>query len=242
MASNVQDLIQTFSVLSSDSEPVEMIGLRAEIKLWFERPFNEYPDRFLDVYDMLLARLCDQLKWYQNYTMNRFSPITAKVFDAPRAWLQLGQADSARMLCMKGPGPMKAAADFAIDFKYHPQGTLHSDSNTPYLRVVTPAEALRLNPAGFLQIIKQICEHLPFLCGHVGYAIETSPYFENLAYRKAYPLAMRHPGVNIAGDQATWALRDEPGVETVNWLTLVGERPLATLGGAQAVRAALAGT
>ena len=35
-------------------------------------------------------------------------------------------------------------------------------------------------------------------------------------------------------------LRDEKGVETVNWLTLVGKIPLGKLGGAATLRAALA--
>jgi hypothetical protein len=53
---------------------------------------------------------------------------------------------------------------------------------------------------------------------------------------------MRHPGINIASDHATWPLRDEKGVETVNWLTLLGEIPLQKLGGVAQLRRKLAAT
>lgn len=241
MAQPIDDAqVAMFSVPSAQSSPVEMVGLRAEIKLWFDRPFQENPERFLQVYELLLAPIREQLRWYQNFTMSRFAAATPAVLQAPHAWFGPDGGDVPRMLHLIGPGDKMAVGQYALQFESLPDSDLNSDSNTPFLRVVTPARALASNPEGFLSITRQICDHLPFLCGYVGYVLDTSSYFESQAFRAAYPLAMRHPGVHIAGDQATWALRDEKGVETVNWLTLVGQEPLQHLGGAAAVRRALA--
>lgn len=226
-----REIAKKFSLFSSGDEIAEIVGLRAEIKLWFDRPFNEYPEEFLRAFELLLAPIKEKLTWYQNYTMNRFSPVTARVWSSPRTWLRSGRQDVARMLYLKGPDAIKAAGQYVLHFKYHPDEALYSDTNTPFLRQATPWENIKQNPAGYLETVMQLCDLLPYLCGHVGYCLEISPYYENQAYREAFPLAMRHPGLNIASDNATWPLRDEKGLETVNWLTLIGQIPLAKLGG-----------
>jgi hypothetical protein len=225
-----------FTVVSDDDELVEIVGLRAEIKVWCERSFDELPDEFLEAFDLLTATIKDRLRWYKNYTMDRMSPVTARTFSAPRTWLQRGQKPVARSLYLKGPDEMEAAGQYVVQFKYHPAAAEHSDSNTPYIRQATPWQALQANPQAYLELAKRLCDLLPVLCGHVGYSLETSPYYEIPAFQRAYALAMRHPGVNIASHHATWPLRDEHGVEAVNWLTLVGPAPLARLGGAPALR------
>lgn len=225
-----------FSVFSSGDELVEIVALRAEIKLWLDRPLNEYAEIFLEVFEWLLSPIREKLTWYQNYTMNRFSPTRPQVLSSPRTWLQRGRQDVARMLYLKGPDELKAPGQYVLHFKYHPDDALYSESNTPFLRVATPSQSIEKNPADYLKTTKHLCDLLPYLSGHVGYCLEISPYYESQAYGAAYPLAMRHPGTNIASDHATWPLRDEKGVETVNWLTLIGELPLAKLGGVEGLR------
>jgi hypothetical protein len=227
-----------FSILSSGEEIVEIVGLRSEIKVWCERPFNEYPSEFVKAFDLLGEPIKPHLKWYQSYTMKRFEAVDAKALAAPRTWLRTGRQDVARMLYAKGPDDKKAAGQYVLQFKYHPDGALYADSNTPFLRQATPAEQLARDPSRYLETAQRLCDLLPYLCGHVGYCLETSPYYENQAYPRAYALAMRYQGLNIASDNATWPLRDV-GIETVNWLTLVGEQPLDKLGGVAKLRRAL---
>lgn len=231
-----------FSIMSASSPSVEMVGLRREIKLWCDRPFNEYADAFLEAFELLAQPIREQLTWYQNYTMDRFSPVTQRVWSSPRTWLTRGKQDAARSLHLKGPDELQAAGQYVLQYKYHPDEARNSDSNTPFIRRTTPVEYLASDSEGFLATTRQLCDLLPFLCGHVGYCLEISPYFEPAGQRAAYPLAMRHPGLYIASDHATWPLRDEKGVETVNWLTLVGAIPLGKLGGVKEVRASLAET
>jgi hypothetical protein len=233
---------ERFRVMSNSEPSVEMAGLRGEIRVWCDRPFNEYADTFLEVFELLARPIRDQLTWYQNYTMDRFSVVTQRTWSSPRTWLTRGKQEVARSLHLKGPDELQAAGRYVLHYKYHPDEALYSDSNTPFIRRATPAEHLASDPEGFLETARQLCDLLPFLCGHVGYCLEISPYFEPSGQRAAYPLAMRHPGINIASHHATWPLRDEKGVETVNWLTLVGEIPLGKLGGIKTVRAALSGT
>jgi hypothetical protein len=236
-----QQSADQFTLVSKDEELVEIVGLRAEIKVWSERPFDECPEPFLKAFELLTTPIKDKLRWYQNYTMNRMSPVTAKTLSAPRAWLTSGKKDVARSLYMKGPDEMKAAGQYVVQFNYNPEDALYSDTNTPFIRQATPWQQLDKDPQAYLETAKQLCTLLPVLCGHVGYSLETSPYYENQASRDAYPLMMRYRGVTIANDHATWPLHDEQGVEAVNWLTLVGARPLAKLGGAAKLRAALKG-
>ena len=228
-----------FTVISDDDELVEIVGLRAEIKVWSERSFDELPDEFLQVFELLTDKVKNRLRWYKNYTMDRMSPVTARTLSAPRTWLQRGQKPIARSLYLKGPDEMEAAGQYVVQFKYHPEEAEHADSNTPYIRQVTPWQDLKADPDSYLDTAKRLCDLLPVLCGHVGYSLETSPYYETQAFTHAYALAMRHQGVNIASHHATWPLRDEKGVEAVNWLTLVGRTPLAKLGGAAKLRGRL---
>jgi hypothetical protein len=234
----VQSVDRRFSVLSTGDEIVEIVGLRAEIKLWCDRPFNEFGSEFLRAYDALVAPIKQHLAWYQNYTMNRFAPVSAKTFSAPQTWLRSGRPDQARMLHLKGPDAMKAAGQYVVHFKYHPDEALYADTNTPFVRQATPHELLDQNPEQYVERTQQLADLLPYLCGHAGYSLETSPYYEMQAHQEAYALAMRHPGTTIATHHATWPLRDEKGVEAVNWLTLVGEAPLKKLGGAAKLRQA----
>lgn len=231
-----------FRVLSEIQKSVEIVGLRGEIMVWCDRPFNEYPDAFLNAWELLLTPIRDKLSWYQNYTMDRFSPVTARTFSAPKTWLTRGRQDVARMLLLKGSTAKMSSGAYTVAFEYHPDEALLSDTNTPFLRRATPSGHLESSPNEFLDTTRQICDLLPFLCGHVGYSMELSPYLESEAERSAYPLAMRHPGVHISTDNATWPLRDEKGAETVNWLTLLGQIPLRKLGGADKLRRDLAET
>jgi hypothetical protein len=225
-----------FTIVSKDDELVEIVGLRAEIKVWCEQSFDTVSENFLKAYELLSDPVKGQFRWYQNYTMNRMSPVTGRTLSAPRTWLERGQKPVARMLYLKGPDEMKAAGQYVLQFKYHPEEAENSDTNTPFIRQATPSEALQANPEAYLSIAKRLCDLLPVLCGHVGYSLETSPYYEMQAFREAYGLAMRHQGVNIASHHATWPLHDEKGVEAVNWLTLVGGTPLEKLGGAAALK------
>jgi hypothetical protein len=227
-----------FSVISSGEEIVEIVGLRSELKVWCDRPFNEYPTEFLKALEIVVAPIRTQLKWYQIYTMNRFEPINARTLSSPSTWLRSGRQDVARMLYAKGPDEKKAAGQYVAQFKYHPDKALYADTNTPFIRQVTPYEQLAQNPSSYLKTAKQVCDLLPYLCGHVGYSLEISPYYENQAYPRAYAMAMRYHGLSIASDNATWPLRDI-GVESVNWLTLVGNLPLEKLGGVAKLKGSL---
>jgi hypothetical protein len=102
--------------MSRTDPPVEMVGLRSEIKIWCDRPFNEYPEVFLEAFDALVTPVKDQLKWYQNYTMNRFSPVTNAIWSSPRTWLTRGKQDTARSLYLKGPDEMMANGKYVIEF------------------------------------------------------------------------------------------------------------------------------
>jgi hypothetical protein len=229
-----------FRVMSLTEKSVEIVGLRGEIRLWCDRPFNEYPDAFLKAFEFLANPLREYLNWYQNDTMDRVSPVTSRTFSSPKTWVTRGKQDVARSLYLKGAREKTAVGQYVVDFEYLPDEALYSDSNTPFIRQGTPSELLESDPNAFLGTAKQLCDLLPFLSGHVGYCLEISPYFEVEGQRAAYPLAMHHPGLNIASDHATWPLRHEKGAETVNWLTLLGEIPLNKLGGIDELRLKLA--
>ena len=231
-----------FRVMSATQKSVEIVGLRGEIMLWCDRPFNEYPDAFLNTFEFLANPLREYLNWYQNYTMDRFSPVTSRTFSSPKTWLTRGKQDVARCLYLKASQEKMAVGQYVLAFKYHPDEALYSDSNTPFIRQSTHSELLESDPDAFLTTAKQLCDLLPFLSGHAGYCLEISPYFEVEGQREAYPIAMHYPGLNIASDHATWSLRYEKGAEMVNWLTLLGEIPLNKLGGVNELRLKLADT
>ncbi|WP_437994398.1 DUF3396 domain-containing protein [Sorangium sp. So ce145] len=98
-------------------------------------------------------------------------------------------------------------------------------------------------PGGFPSLLFRFCERIQPVHGYGGFGLVQSPnrFLNQLHEKTVYALAMRHPGLEIDYPitHSLW-LRD--GIKGVNWLTILGERWLAALGGASALGQALGGT
>lgn len=223
-----------FSVFAKDDPSVEVVGLRAETKLWLLRSPDEYPDDFLGVFEQLASDVRPTANWWKNYDMGEFKPASARAWSAPSRWLERPDKPGYSFVAFEHPSPLGAGRR-VLHFSYHPESSRYARSNASYIRQVLPYRDLADDPAAFVRRTLDVAGRLPFMCGHCGYSLEISRTFRSPGQDKAYPIAMRHHGLGLHTDLASWRLRDTNALDTVNWLTLVGAEALKILGGRPSV-------
>lgn len=116
-----------------------------------------------------------------------------------------------------------------------------------YLRVARPLLAPLGMEEAWPEALLAICRRVKPVSGYGGIGVIQSPN-NGISHRYepiVYELAQRFPGleVDFPIDHAIWLCKGRDkrgGIKGVNWLTVIGERWLAELGGAAAVQAGLA--
>jgi len=155
------------------------------------------------------------------------------------AWLpELGEDESFCLNYHSGTWHLGAAAFslLAVGFEQRPYTKLG------YLRFSFPVLWLSKHPAALPELLLDFCRRLKPISGYGGIGMnECADY--GLASRYApieYEVAQRFPGFEAesTGGHGIWLGKGD-GIKGVNWLTVVGDRFLARLGGADAVQAAL---
>ncbi len=227
-----------FRIVARDHPDVEVVGLRAETKFWLLRPFDEHPKAFLSVFDALAAEVRPHANWWRNEDMGEFKPASARAWSSPKRWMTGPKENTRSFMAFEHPSELGAGRR-VLHCAYNHAESFYFDSNTPYIRLVLPYEGLESDPEAFLARTLNVAEQLPIMCGHCGYSLEVSHVFKHGGENAAYPIAMKHRGVNLHSDLATWRLRETNALDTVNWLTLVGVEALKILGGRKQVLAEL---
>lgn len=113
-----------------------------------------------------------------------------------------------------------------------------------YLRFAVPVPTLSSEPNLVPTMLLEFCERLKPASGYAGIGIVESlkyaftPHYDPIVYG----VAQRFPGLEV--DYPVWhsnyLWKGEGSIKGVNWLTVVGDRLLDRLGGADAVRSELA--
>ena len=211
--------------------------------MWFfEPPIHEIEDEFFATFDILSEPVKPTANWWKNYDMGEFKPVSSRTFGLPKKWIKTPDRD--RSFWAMEAKHRYAVADRLVYYATHHRESPVWDSTHNHIRQVLPWRLCQTEPESLLERVVEVGNILPFHCGHAGYAIEVSRQFNVLAHRTVFPKprAESHAGVTLAWDEGEWRLKLFPGVDQVNWLTMVGEVPLEALGGTDALHKALDGT
>jgi len=235
-----------FRVTSSTQKSAEVCGLRTETKVWFDAAPFEFSEDYLALFEELAEPIRGRANFYRTYNMVDWKTPSARTYSSPKTWLRRQTPDASRGLFVREARATADAAISGVDTRFHGNQSAAWGGNADYIRQILPSDDLKENPSDFIARAIDMCDRVPFLCGHIGFALEVSPILgtglETEGQRAAYALSMRHPGATIGGLLEARPLRFIKGVGGVSWLTLVGRSPLETLGGPDAVRDALAAT
>jgi hypothetical protein len=100
------------------------------------------------------------------------------------------------------------------------------------------------HPGTLAEVLLALCRKLKPVSGYGGIGIAESP--DNLISSRyepiVYQMAQRFPGLeaDYPISHGIWQRKGSGGIKGVNWLTVVGDRWLPQLGGADALQTALA--
>ena len=123
--------------------------------------------------------------------------------------------------------------------KVFPNGK--SDRPLSGVKVHFPPHFLFDNPDRFVDLVTRWSQAIGALHGSAGLAVITEPGAENENLYN-YPLAKAYPALDYDNRGMFWTEIRKGGwenVRTSNWLTILGEEPIARIGGAEVVREAM---
>ena len=186
-------------------------------------------DRFLRAF---ARRFGDRLKFYRTGDMKRFRPFDSRTLDAPLHWFSDDKILGTKML-----GFMAHSGDSGLNV-YPPalKLSLWGFAEPPrfVFRMALPVDE-NAAPDEFVSFVRDALADFPLESGHCGYSFvwnETDISLEQDVCAWAAPLLLRHPGLGY-GDAFTLSNAADQGIVAVSWLTFLGPRITADLGGQQ---------
>ena len=188
------------------------------------------------------TRLCgDHLRWAfhpDTRLMERFGEGKAS---SPRAWLTELPDDDSFFLRFHSGKWDRGAAPFSMTAMGHPRRTF---KELGYVRFSFPLTWLTQQPSALPDLLLKVCQRLKPVSGYGGIGINEC-VDNNIRHRYfpiVYEVAQRFPGLepDYPHFHSIYLVKGEGGIKSVNWLTVLGDRLLARLGGVDSVEVALA--
>jgi len=180
-------------------------------------------------------RYCKSLKFYRTGDMKKFRAVDSRTLDAPYHWFKDEKVLAKKMLSF-------IAHSGDADRSMAPPGldlTLWGFDDPPrfVFRMALPVAAADA-PDDLVAFAQEALAEFPIENGHCGYSFlwhEATDDDEVCAW--AGPLMLRHPGLGY-GSSMTLSNAASKGVVAVSWLTFLGAKTAADLGGAKALKSA----
>lgn len=205
---------------------------------------REAREKVLAVCEGYFARWGQHLRWARNPDTDQFEPFGAGKGSNPRSWAPVDDEESTMDLAYSGAAYEKGAGAYmlsALCQEYRPRLTLSPLKLA--LPLIADEEAWGVLP----EVLLEVCRALKPVSGYGGIGAVDSPFFmESYQYGSiVYHWAQRFPGMEVeyTFSHANWMTDGregkKDGIKGVNWLTVVGDRYLAELGGAEEVAAAV---
>lgn len=223
--------LESFHIV--DQRGRELNRLNVDVMFYINVPLREILDEVIQVMESFFQILPkEETSWYLTETMKQFKPVTKRSFTLPKVWWQEGAPrKTLRQLKLKGGEMHDSVATCGINLSSAERDRPSFDHRSNYIRFIIPPEYMETKYQEFVDFVTTACNTLPFTSGHGGYVIECNEYFSRDAESMAYPIAMRHQGVDISTmSRGPWAVRAER-IKNIGWLTLIGSNLLEKIGG-----------
>ncbi len=246
MSASPASTAERFSIpLPLDGEhPTIGAALRADIRLYFDVPFDEIVDDFLPVFDELWT-WCGRPRfaWWKNEGMpiwERMRPRTPFTLHSalgrglPR---NLGLFTAKGVESAEGENARFQVADTAISARWYTRGGTFAGEGAGELRALDRWQRMTDDPSEWRGRVLALCDALPVKSGVAGFVAEQEG-LPRVEMARLYGVAMRHPGVDLDNDW-TLSMAAPHAIKGVSWLTVLGRAAADLLGGVEALRAAL---
>lgn len=187
-------------------------------------------DRFVRTF---AGRFSERLRFYRTGDMKQFRSFDEKALDAPYHWFSNNKVLATKMLGFEAHAGDSKRTVYPPTLKLILWGF-----DTPpcfVFRMALPVEAGD-SPDDVVSFVQDALVDFPLESGYCGYSYvwdDTSVDEEVCAW--AAPLLLKHPGFGF-GNPVILSNAADQGVVAVNWLTFLGARITADLGGSQALK------
>jgi hypothetical protein len=209
------------------------------LTIYFCSPAAEFRDGLTQCLEEYLDRWEPSLAWYADQDVGRFGPASARLLRYPIQRIRNVKRPMPFFSFRAFGGPSHEAASSvgiaALVRENEPR-------KLSYLRVTFPVDAYRgtEGAAAFVDLAHVWASRLPLLHGYGGLALNRP---EASGPRQRYSaavfaLAARFPGFEV-DDCGGTVLVAQDAIKGVNWLTLLADRFVESLGGVPALRAKL---
>jgi Protein of unknown function (DUF3396) len=222
-----------------DESGIRIVSACADVVFYFESSYDKFSAGLQYALACFLA-ICpaERLTWYRLYSMDEHKAVTDRTLPMLKGWLKPDAKVRDHIgIELNDASHPEATPDHAFDMHVMSRGSENFDDFAGYLRLTFPASFLEGDDRRFRELVADIAAGLPFVSGHAGYCLNVTDYGELESFAAALPLAMRHPGFDIATVNDTAYDLKGGFIKGVNWLTLLSSPLLKKVGGQKALGA-----
>ncbi|WP_437655263.1 type VI immunity family protein [Sorangium sp. So ce1182] len=217
----------------------DVVAPALAITIYFQAPIDDYKDGVIYCLDSFLARWEQNITFYADEDIGRFRKATPKLLRYPIERLRNRNREMSLFAWTMGAGKKLNSAS-ALSFESYVRE--HDPVKLSYVRASFPVDAYR-GPEGaerFVELARDWAKRLPFVHGYGGLALNQSPESGAQQQNSAivFALASRFPGFEVEDCGGT-VLVGQESIKGVNWLTLLGDKFVARVGGAESLRRGL---
>jgi hypothetical protein len=211
------------------------LRLCVALTVYFEGTVEQHQSGIEHFYSTALEQVGDHLRFYQTDSMKKPKPAKGGAANGLRALLHVGA---------KVPVFYKLFVESEDAAHEAPRYSIALQANRMLqagaLRLAMPVEEVLGRERHFVALAAELTRTLTFSSGYGGFSFNLAGESDLQSTGKVRSAALSHRwyGIDIESlSQTVYAIRQ--GLKSVGWLTLVGNRWLATLGGVDALAAVL---
>ncbi len=227
MSDSFDESVESKLAVMEGDRVVVQIGLLATLYFPNDNQ-SRIREAVLNCFDQYREVVGEHLRWSKHPKTFAYHPIDSDKVPAPRAWLADLDDVMAWEFEWRGGEDAESASHFSV--KAFSPATWECPLG--YFKVALPITWYADNEGDFPSLVVDLCEEISPLHGYGGFGIleSPSPTVEHHYEPAVFTLAERFAGLEV-DYPVTSLLHLQEGVKGVNWLTVLGERWLGSLGG-----------
>lgn len=231
--------LETFREMELELGGIRQVSAVFGVNFYTSQPLSSFADDVLACYQRFLD-FCpvDRLAFYRTETMSRHKPTTKRALNMLPAWLA-PDAPQREFIAIE----LKSGEDYreAPSFRFQVLGgelgsvAFEAEWANPISLALPPEFGLEQQEA-ILDLVKELCELIPYSSAHAGFALECSPYAQEESETHAWKTSMRHLGMDIyMGGRRETIAAGQDALKGVGWLTILSHELANEVGGPDAI-------
>src|SRR3990172_11035284 len=208
---------------------IEYMHLCADITVYWTGSVFSHKEGVLSFYHQAIDLIGKELKHYETEEMQGTRPIDKDALDLIPSWLTSSEEQrETYMLKLESNSVRNLPSDTAFDF----WAVEYAEEPAGAVRLILPVTWMERSPRHFFDLTKKLVNAMDFHSGHAGFALnwDYKGDYASLARREMGVLSRRFPSIDLP-DLACTLIAIPAGIKRVNWLTLIGNGLLGSVGG-----------